>query len=225
MVRERPRRLVPDFAPQVAEPQVANPWQRRLRCRRFCSCRATVMPPKNSPPTFGDRLKKWLPLLPALLLAGAAIWWFAQSSNHRAAPAAPVAAPNEVARPLGLAVEPMGSAWQVSWNPNATALHDAHSVQLFVRAGDDQNRIDLSPHDLSAGIYKYGPAGNDVTFRLEVDRELGTRLRGIVPFCAQRSSARDGGGRGAGAQRPHGQLRQPHLVIGSSPRSFIAHRR
>jgi hypothetical protein len=84
-----------------------------------------------------------------------------------------VAATNEIARPLGLAVEPMGSAWQVSWNPNATALHDAHSVQLFVRAGDDQNRIDLSPHDLSAGIYKYEPAGNDVTFRLEVVESSG----------------------------------------------------
>src|ERR1019366_498099 len=94
--------------------------------------------------------------------------WFAQSSDHQAAPAAPVAAPNEIARPLGLAVEPMGSAWQVSWNSNATALRDARSVQLFVRAGDDQNRIDLSPHDLAAGIYKYRPTGNDVTFRLEV---------------------------------------------------------
>jgi hypothetical protein len=124
-------------------------------------------------PTFGERLRKWLPLLPALLLAGGAVWWFAQPSDHRAAPAAPVAAPNEIARPLGLAVEPMGAAWQVSWNPNATALHDARSVQLFVRAGDDQNRIDLSPHDLSAGIYKYEPTGNDVTFRIEVVESSG----------------------------------------------------
>jgi Gram-negative bacterial TonB protein C-terminal len=172
-VRERPRRLVPDFGPSIVEPRIGEP-----------QAETPVMPPllfmprerdatEDAAPTFGGRLKKWLPLLPALLLAGAAIWWFAQSSGHRTAPAAPVAAPSEIARPLGLAVEPMGSAWQVSWNPNATALHDAHSVQLFVRAGDDQNRIDLSPHDLAAGIYKYEPAGNDVTFRLEVVESTG----------------------------------------------------
>jgi TonB family protein len=72
-----------------------------------------------------------------------------------------------------LSVEPSGQEWRVSWNPNATALHDARSVQLFVREGDDQNRIDLTPHDLAAGIYKYRPTGNDVTFRLEVVESAG----------------------------------------------------
>jgi hypothetical protein len=173
IARERARRLVPDFTPQIVTPAA-----------EISMAEKSAMPPllfmphdrdahEDVPPTFGERLRKWLPLLPALLLAGGAIWWFARSPGHRAAPAAPVAAPNEIARPLGLAVEPMGSAWQVSWNPNATALHDAHSVQLFVRAGDDQNRIDLSPHDLAAGIYKYEPAGNDVTFRLEVVESSG----------------------------------------------------
>jgi hypothetical protein len=42
-----------------------------------------------------------------------------------------------------------------------------------VRAGDDQIRKDLSPHELSAGIYKYEPTGNDVTFRLEVVESSG----------------------------------------------------
>jgi hypothetical protein len=62
-------------------------------------------------------------------------------------------------------------------------------VQLFVRAGDDQNRIDLSTHDLSAGIYKYEPAGNDITFRLEVVESSGRVsaesfriLRGDLPL-------------------------------------------
>jgi TonB family protein len=45
-------------------------------------------------------------------------------------------------------------------------------VQLFVREkddkGDDQNRIDLSARDLASGSREYRPAGNDVTFRLEV---------------------------------------------------------
>ncbi len=168
VVRERPRRLVPDFAPSIVESPAETPLAEKATMPPLLFSPRDRDVTEDAAPAFGERLKKWLPLLPALLLAAGAIWWFAQSSNHRVAPAAPVAASNQVARPLGLAVEPMGSAWQVSWNPNATALHDAHSVQLFVRAGDDQNRIDLSPHDLSAGIYKYEPAGNDVTFRLEV---------------------------------------------------------
>lgn len=168
VIRERPRRLVPDFAPTAAEPPADKAAMPPLL---FMPRERDVE--EDAPPTFGERLKKWVPLVPALLLAGGAIWWLAQSSGHRAAPPAPTVATNEIARPLGLAVEPMGSAWQVSWNPNATALHDAHSVQLFVRAGDDQNRIDLSPHDLSAGIYRYEPAGNDVTFRLEVVESSG----------------------------------------------------
>jgi hypothetical protein len=67
----------------------------------------------------------------------------------------------------------MGSGFQVSWNPNATALHDARSVQLFVRDGDDQNRIDLSPRELAAGVYLYQSAGSDITFRLEVVENSG----------------------------------------------------
>jgi len=120
----------------------------------------------------GARLKKLLPLVALLLLAGAAFWWFSQPASHEAATAAS-AAPNEPARPLGLSVEPMGQEWRVSWNPNATALQDARSVQLFVREGDDQNRIELSPQALAAGIYQYRPTGNDVTFRLEVAEKSG----------------------------------------------------
>jgi hypothetical protein len=173
VVRERPGRLVPDFAP-AAELKIAD-----------APAETPAMPPllfmprerdadEDAAPTFGEHIKKWLPLLPALLLAGGAIWWFAESPNHRTTAVPPANTQGELARPLGLAVEPMGPAWQVSWNPNATALHDARSVQLFVRAGDDQNRIDLSPHELASGVYKYEPSGDDVTFRLEVVESSGS---------------------------------------------------
>jgi TonB family protein len=107
------------------------------------------------------------------------------SPSHRTTPAPPAAGNLQTSaaagaiRPLGLAVNPSGATtWLVSWNPNATALNGARGVQLFVRDGDDQNRIDLSTRDLASGTYQYHPvaaktAGADVTFRLEVTEPSG----------------------------------------------------
>lgn len=172
--RERPRRLVPDFAPLPDSPPHAEENPAEASSPQF------LFPPRDrvlegaeeEPPSIGDRLKKWLPLVALLLLAGGALWWFSQPASHESPTAAAVTA-NEPPRPLGLSVEPVGQEWQVSWNPNATALRDARSVQLFVREGDDQMRIDLSPHDLAAGVYKFRPTGNDVTFRLEAVENSG----------------------------------------------------
>jgi TonB family protein len=161
VVSERPRRLIPDFAPTTAEPMLFG-------------TRESIPYEEPVEPSFGERLRKWLPLIAALLLVGGVLWFVLRPARQQPA-AAPVAV-NEPVRPLGLSVEPMGPAgkeWQVSWNANATALHDARSVQLFVRERDDQNRIDLTPGDLAAGIYKYQPMGNDVTFRLEVTDSSG----------------------------------------------------
>jgi hypothetical protein len=118
-------------------------------------------------------VKKWLPLVAALLLVGGIIWFLLQPGRNGASPAAPAQSIDGF-RPLGLYVDPLAQTWRVLWNPNATALHDARSVQLFVREGDDQNRKELSPRDLSAGSYEYKPTGNDVTFRLEVTDKAGT---------------------------------------------------
>jgi TonB family protein len=170
----KPRRLIPDFVPSPVIPSHPAENSAETSPPQF------LFPPRDrvleeaeeDPPSMGDRLKKWLPLVALLLLAGGALWWFSQPASHES-PIAAAVTPNEPARPLGLSVEPMGQEWRVSWNPSATALRDARSVQLFVREGDDQNRIDLAPHDLAAGIYKYSSAGNDVTFRLEVVEKSG----------------------------------------------------
>jgi hypothetical protein len=111
-------------------------------------------------------LKKWLPLLAALLLVGGIAWLMLRPARHTVSNPAP-AQVAETGRPLGLYVDSAGPTWRVLWNPNATALHEARTVQLFVREGDEQTRVELAPY-LASGSFPYKPAGNDVTFRLEV---------------------------------------------------------
>jgi hypothetical protein len=173
----RSRRLIPDFVPEIVEPShraEAEPVKQDAR-----------IPDLPEAPVSEDRhestradWKKWWPLPASLLVAGAMLWMLLAPPGHREAPApAPAASKTEQktepARPLGLYAATSGSSWRVSWNPNATALHDARSVQLFVREGDEQSRINLSPQDLASGTYNYKPSGNNVTFRLEVTESSG----------------------------------------------------
>jgi hypothetical protein len=159
---EAPRRLVPDFPDFPVEPApsvlglsgpASSEWQR----------------PAEAAEEHTERhWRKWLPLLGALVLAGGVGWFLISQGRIPIGPNAAPAPAAENARPLGLYVDPVGENWRVLWNPNATALHDARSVQLFVREGDDQNRIQLSANALAKGSYDYPPMSNDVTFRLEV---------------------------------------------------------
>jgi hypothetical protein len=153
---ERPRRLVPDFVPSAVEPS-----------------RTPRPEPVLTASSTGKRERNWWPLLAAIFLVSGGAWFFLQPKLHLASGSVPAAATSAADRPLGLYVDPAGQTWRVSWNPNATALRDARTVQLFVREGDDQNRVDLSPGDLASGMYQYRPAGNDVTFRLEVTENSG----------------------------------------------------
>jgi hypothetical protein len=164
--RDQPRRLVPDFAPSPVEPPPSL----------YGLGQSSLQEPSGRPEDLtvdrGSRLKKWLPLLAALVLVGGVLWFLLQPGGH--GPSSPVPAQTaEPERPLGLYVDPTGQTWRVSWNQNATALHEARSVQLFVREGDEQKRFDLSPRDLASGSYQYSPVANDVTFRLEVVDKAG----------------------------------------------------
>jgi hypothetical protein len=164
--REQPRRLVPDFAPSPVEPPPS------LYGLGQSSGPEASERPDELTVARGSRLKKWLPLLAALVLVGGVLWFVVQPGSHGSSPpAAPQTAEPE--RPLGLYVDPAGPTWRVSWNSNATALHEARSVQLFVREGDEQKRFDLSARDLASGSYQYSPVANDVTFRLEVVDKAG----------------------------------------------------
>ncbi len=88
--------------------------------------------------------------------------------------AAPVPAPAaEPFRPLGLFVDAKGAEWRVTWNQTATPLQNPRSVDLFVREGEEQNRLDLTPQERTAANYAYRPKGSDVMFRLEVTDAAG----------------------------------------------------
>jgi hypothetical protein len=157
-VPERPRRLVPDYVPSAVEPSHTP----RLEPAFLAEASPT-----------GKRERSWWPLLAAICLVAGGAWFLLQPKLHLPSGSAPAVATPAADRPLGLYVDPAGQTWRVSWNPNATALHNARTVQLFVREGDDQNRVDLTPDDLASGLYQYQPAGNDVTFRLEVTENSG----------------------------------------------------
>jgi hypothetical protein len=164
---ERARRFVADFAPDPAD-RPMRPLEPRL------------MPPfaphnlmDPEPVRSEGHIRKWLPFAGALLLGAGAFWLLVQPGRHETATSGAPVPVSEGARPLGLYIDSGGPVWRISWNPNATALHGARSVQLFVREGEDQNRIELSPADLSTGTYEYRPTGNDVTFRLEVTEGSG----------------------------------------------------
>ena len=152
----KPRRLVPDFVPE--------PVQAAPRFEEF--------PTERSSPTLADRLKKWWPVPAAIAVVAGTLWLVVPAMRQPATPKAQT----EANRPLGLSVDPSGQAWRISWNPNATALHEARGVELFVREADDQKRIELAPRDLTSGIYMYRPAGQRRYFPARGNRELRARV-------------------------------------------------
>ncbi len=162
----RSRRLVPDFVPETVKP---------AEYRITGEPEAGPREPGPDLETPRANWTKWWPLPASLLVAGASLWLLLSPTPGRigTSPAAPAVSKTEVARPLGLFAAKTGDAWRVSWNPNATALRDARSVQLFVREGDEQTRIDLPPQALASGAYEYKPLANDVMFRLEVTDKAG----------------------------------------------------
>jgi TonB family protein len=157
----KPRRLVPDFDSTAQTVHPARDFFMQSR------------PLPEEPDDFGADaggvpalLRRFWPLLAVAALVGAAVWLLPPILSKQVV--APSAAPQATAtRPLGLYVDPSGPAWRISWNRDASVLHGASLVRLFIHDGDEQNRIDLSPADLESGMYRFEPRGNDVTFRME----------------------------------------------------------
>ena len=179
--REGFRRLVPDFVPLEDQGRPARAFMNDPRPERIVpepAARFTPLAHDDGPSSTRKLVRQWWPLGGAIVLVAGAFWVLLPHAEHReAAPTAVADVPDAgvSVRPLGLYVDPSGATWRISWNRDATALNGTRGVALFVRDGDDQNRIDLSPADLQKGSYEYQPKGQDVTFRLEVT-DRGGRL-------------------------------------------------
>ena len=160
---DRLGRLVPDFIPSP-RPPLPEPV-------------LSFMQPPTEDLKHDSRAflaRRW-PILVAVLLVGAGAAVFLQQAGHRIASPqpTPVADTAATAYPIGLYVDPSGQNWRISWNLNATAVQAARGGKLFVRDGDDQTPIDLSPADLQKGSYQLQVKGSDVTVRLEVTDATG----------------------------------------------------
>jgi hypothetical protein len=159
--RERIRRLVPDFAPAAEPVEPGGVFSFEPRLAPAPSPQFAIEP-ERSP--FREKLARWWPLAGAILLVCGAMW-FLFGQNRRIA--SENAADVSEYRPVGMYVDPGPQRWRISWNPSATAFHNARSVALFVHDGEAEDRVDLTKQDVAAGAYSWQPNGNDVTFRLE----------------------------------------------------------
>jgi proteasome lid subunit RPN8/RPN11 len=178
-LREGFRRLVPDFVPVEEQGRPSRAFMNES------TLPAPQRPDRSTPLAHTDELersstgsffRRWWPLGGAIVLVGGAFWLLLPNVGRREATPVTAVASSETGvavRPLGLYVDTSGAAWRISWNRDATALNGARAVALFVRDGDDQNRVDLSPQDLASGSYQYKPGGQDITFRLEVTDNSG----------------------------------------------------
>ena len=71
---------------------------------------------------------------------------------------------------MGLKIEPIGSDWQLRWNPDAPVIAKATKAHLLITDGGLQKFLDLDSSDLRSGTLIYTPLTNDVVLRFEVDR-------------------------------------------------------
>jgi len=164
---DRLGRLVPDFIPSP-QPAPRSPLPEPV----FSFLQPPTEDLKHD--SRGFLARRW-PILAAVLLVGAGAAVFLQQAGHRIAgpQTAPIADTASTAYPIGLYVDPSGQNWRISWNLSATALQAAREGKLFVRDGDDQTPIDLSPTDLQKGSYQLQVKSSDVTVRLEVTDAAG----------------------------------------------------
>ncbi len=71
---------------------------------------------------------------------------------------------------LGLKLEPAGSGWRLSWNPDAPVTSKATKGHLLISDGSFRKFLDLDSSDLQGGSIVYTPLTDDVVLRLEVDK-------------------------------------------------------
>ncbi len=157
------------------------------------------LPPRQPAPELDEPERGWLrrsmPFLGAIVLIGSLLGLFTQFQPRKGVPLPAPVGPGQP-RPLGLFVDPAKDLWRISWNRDATMLHDAAGVRLFVQDGEEHFTPDLPAQDLDAGETHFRPRSKDITFRLEatakdgrVSAESFRILQSAVPAAAPAPAA------------------------------------
>jgi hypothetical protein len=69
---------------------------------------------------------------------------------------------------IGLTAAPDGDALQVQWNRHARAVRDADHAIVYIRDGNYQSQLDLTPQQLNSASIRYWPESKSVAFRMEL---------------------------------------------------------
>lgn len=82
--------------------------------------------------------------------------------------------------PLRLRVDRSGTAWRVSWDPNADVLKNVRTAELLIDDGPEHMAQSLSKDQIRQGYKIYSPRSNDVVFQLQVSDQGNHRISGTL---------------------------------------------
>jgi hypothetical protein len=69
---------------------------------------------------------------------------------------------------IGLAVQPQGTYWRLSWNPSSQLLAGAARGHLRIEDGATRKEVDLDAAELRTASIIYDPSGSEISLHLEL---------------------------------------------------------
>jgi len=132
---------------------------------------AATAPGRAAQPAYpiANRVPLWLSVgAAAVVLAGAfEIYGWIKARQHPPVQIT-IAPPATAVVRTGFSANQEGSAWKLSWQPDAVAALQPTSVVISIRDGDNDKQIPLTPGDLASGTLLYTPRTGDLLFRFLV---------------------------------------------------------
>ena len=127
---------------------------------------------------------QWEIVAAGLMIAAALalLWWQYHGASGEEEAVAGQAARSRVAS-LGLTVSPGEGGWRITWDPASSAARDSVRGVLNINEEVSHERIPLNASQIRAGSATYRPAGDDITFRLDLiarDNSLATETYRVL---------------------------------------------